>query len=100
MAIDGVYLVEMDTPMGKQAAKLSLKTSGDVLSGTMENPMGKAEFAGGTVKGGDIVCKMELDTPIGKMTLKCTGNVQGSDISGEVSIGGFGSFPYKGKKVA
>jgi hypothetical protein len=100
MAIDGVYQVEMNTPMGKQQAKLILKTSGNSLSGTMENPLGNAEFSGGTINGADIAWKVELQTPIGKMSLNCKGNIQGSEITGEVVVGSFGSFPFTGKKAA
>jgi hypothetical protein len=99
MSVDGTYKVEIDTPMGKQEAKITLKTSGNSLSGTMENPMGNASFSGGTVNGSDVSWKAEVSSPMGKLTLAFTGKVNGSDISGEVSIGAFGSSPFKGKRV-
>ena len=40
MAIDGTYKIEIDTPMGKQEATLTLKTAGDKLSGTAESAYG------------------------------------------------------------
>ena len=39
MAIDGTYNVEIDTPMGKQESKLTLKTDGDKVSGSMDSPI-------------------------------------------------------------
>ena len=54
MAVDGTYKIEIDTPMGKQEAKLTLKTAGEKLSGTMESSLGKTDFSGGTVKGNAV----------------------------------------------
>jgi hypothetical protein len=99
MAIDGIYQVEIDTPMGKQASKLTLKTDGDKLSGTMESPMGTMEFSGGKISGDNVSWEMEISSPMGKMNLVYNLKVSGDDISGEVKAGDFGSSPLKGKRA-
>lgn len=99
MAVDGTYNVEIDTPMGKQESKLTLKTDGDALSGTMESPMGTIEFSGGKVNGDDISWEMEISSPMGNMNLEYNLKVSGDDISGEVKAGSFGSSPLKGKRA-
>jgi len=99
MAVDGKYKIEIDTPMGKQEATLTLKSTGAKLSGAIDTSMGKADFDNGTVKGNDISWNMEIDSPMGKMALAYKGKVAGSDISGEVQVGNFGSSPFKGKKI-
>jgi hypothetical protein len=98
MAIDGTYKIEIDTPMGKQEATLTLKTAGDKLSGTTESMMGKTDFTG-TVKGDIVTWDMDISSPMGQMKLEYTGKVTGNDISGEVKAGNFGSSPFKGKKI-
>ena len=100
MAIDGTYNVEVDSPMGKQASKLTLKTDGNALSGSMDVPMGgMKEFSGGTVNGDEITWSMELDSPMGKMNLEHKAKVTGDEISGEVKAGNFGTMPFKGKRA-
>jgi hypothetical protein len=100
MAIDGTYNVEIDTPMGKQTAKLTLKTEGSALSGSMDSPIGGVnEFSGGTVSGDEVTWSIELDSPMGKMNLEQKATVTGDEISGEVKAGDFGSMPFKGKRI-
>jgi len=99
MAVDGTYKIEIDTPMGKQESKLTLKAAGAKLSGTMESSFGTTKFTGGTVKGNDVSWNMEIDSPMGKMKLDYKGKVAGNDISGDVKAGDFGTSPFKGKRV-
>lgn len=99
MAVDGTYKIEIDTPMGKQESKLTLKSDGAKLSGAMESSFGKNDFTGGAVKGNEVSFSMEITSPMGKMKLDFKGKVAGNDISGEVKAGDFGSSPFKGKKV-
>lgn len=99
MAVDGTYNVEIDTPMGKQESKLTLQTDGSALSGTMENPMGKLGFSGGTVSGDGVAWEVEITGPMGRMNLGYKLKVSGDDISGEVRLGDFGSAPLKGKRA-
>ena len=98
MAVDGTYKIEVDTPIGKQEATLTLKTDGDKLSGTAESTMGKNEFTG-TVKGDTLTWTMDINSPMGEMKLEYTAKVTGDDIAGEVSVGTFGSSPFKGKRI-
>jgi hypothetical protein len=98
MAIDGIYNIEIDTPMGKQEAKLVIKTEGSKITGTMENSMGKNDITG-SVKNNELSWGMELNSPMGSMNLEFSGKVTGNEISGEVKIGSFGVSPFKGNKV-
>ncbi len=98
MAVDGIYRIEIDTPMGKQEAAVTLKTAGDKLTGTAESAMGKNDF-NGSVKDNDVSWSFEIASPMGNMKLDFKGKISGNDISGEVSLGGFGNAPFKGKKV-
>jgi len=98
MAVDGTYNIEIDTPMGKQESKLTLKTDGTALTGSMDSPMGSMDFTG-TVNGDELSWSMEINSPMGNMKLDYKGKVAGDEISGEVKAGDFGSSPFKGKKV-
>jgi hypothetical protein len=99
MAIDGTYKIEIDTPMGKQESRLTLKAGGTKLSGTMESPFGTNAFSGGSVKGDEVAWSLEISSPMGNLKLDYKGEVKGNDISGEVKAGNFGTSPFKGKRV-
>lgn len=99
MAVDGTYELEIETPIGTQSAKLTLKTDSNALSGFVESQLGNKDFSGGSVNGDEISCEMEIESPIGKMDLEFHGKVTGDDIAGEVKMGDFGSSPFKGKRV-
>lgn len=98
MAIDGVYEVEGDTPMGKLEEKWTFKTKGKVLAARLEGPMGTVEVTG-KVNGNQFSWDSDVESPMGKMRLSCNGKVTGSDISGDIKAGEFGTSPFKGKKV-
>jgi hypothetical protein len=99
MAIDGVYKVEIESPMGNQEITLTLKTDGNKLSGSTESSFGKADFTDGTVNGDEFNFKMKISGPGGDMVIEYTGRVSGNEVSGSAKMGDFGSVTYKGKKV-
>jgi hypothetical protein len=99
MAIDGTYNIEIDTPMGSRPGKLTLKTKGKELSGSLAAEEGQQSFTGGTVSGNEFAFSTELTTPMGKITLGFKGKVAGNEISGQVQAGEFGSSSFKGKKA-
>jgi hypothetical protein len=99
VAVEGKYQIEIDTPMGKQESKLTLKSEGAKLSGSMESAFGTSQFSGGMVNGDEVAWSMEISSPMGNLTLEYRGKVAGNEISGEVKAGNFGTSPFKGKRV-
>jgi hypothetical protein len=98
MSVDGTYLVEINTPIGKQEGKLILKAEGARLTGRVEASLGQKDFTG-TVNGNDVAWTVEISTPLGKMKLDFKGTVNGSAISGEVKTGSFGTSKFTGSKI-
>ena len=98
MAVDGTYNIEIDSPIGKQVAKLTLKSAGEKLSGTMVSSLGNTSF-NGAVKSNAFAWNMEINSPMGKMWLTLKGKVAGNDISGRVTAGNLGTFLFKGKRA-
>ena len=99
MAVDGTYNIETTTPRGTQTSKLTLKSDGKTLSGSLEGPRGTQAFSGGTVSGNDVAWSVTVSSPMGSMKIDYKGTVKGNEISGTVQMGQFGSAPFKGKKV-
>ena len=100
MAVDGTYDTEVATPMGKQTAKLTLKSSGNVLSGTLASSLGTVNFDGGKVDGDSVAWSVNVSGPMGQMKLDYSGKVEGDNISGTVQLGQYGSAPFTGKRAA
>jgi hypothetical protein len=98
MSVDGTYNIEINTPIGKQQGKLTLKEEGDKLTGRVEASLGEKNFTG-TVNGNNIAWSMEFSSPMGKMKLDFKGTISGKVISGEVKAGSFGTSTFSGSKI-
>jgi len=99
MAVDGTYNINLETPMGNRAGKLTLKTDGGSLSGTFAAEGSENTFTGGTVSGEEIAFMVQVSTPMGQINLNFKGTVSGDAISGQVQAGEFGSFPFNGTRA-
>ena len=99
MAVDGTYDIEMTTPMGKRTSKVTLKSSGNTLSGTVASDLGTVNFDGGTADGDSVAFSMNVSGPMGQMKLDYSGKVEGDNISGTVQLGQYGSAQFTGKRV-
>jgi len=97
MAVDGTYNITMTTPMGPQQAKLTLKSDGNSLSGTMVTSMGTDNFKG-TINGNDLQWTAQATTPMGPITFKVKATVDGDKIKGE-SASAFGLSTFEGTKA-
>lgn len=98
MAVDGTYSIELDTPHGKRANKLTLKADGNSLSGSFSGDLGTQPFDGGTVTGDKVAWSVQINGPMGQVKLDFTGTINGDEISGQVQLGSFGSSEFKGTR--
>ena len=82
--VDGEWVFTMPTPNGDMDAKLTLKTTGKVLTGTFvfaENR--RLEISDGTIEGNQMKFIVKRDRPSGGfMVYKMTGTVEGDQIKG------------------
>ena len=99
MAVDGTYNIEINTPMGNQTVKLTLKADGDSLSGSSSGQQGEQSFDGGTVSGNEATWTIQVSGQMGQMKLDFKATVTGDEISGQVQLGSFGSANFKGTRV-
>lgn len=98
MAVDGNWNITMSTPMGDRNATLTLKSSGNTLTGTQSAEGHSTEIFDGTANGDDVAWKASITNPM-SLTLVFTGKISGNTISGEMGIGPMGSFPFKGTRA-
>jgi len=98
MAVDGNWNITLSTPLGDREATLALTSNGGVLTGKQAADGNEADIVDGTVNGNDVAWKASITNPM-PLTLAFSGKVDGDSISGDVSIGPMGSFPFKGKRA-
>ena len=83
MSADGTWKLSMQTPIGERRSTLALQSSGGALTGKMTSEDGTST---------DI-----YENPM-PLTLAFTATVDGDKISGTVSAGAIGSWPFTGSK--
>jgi hypothetical protein len=98
MAVDGNWNLVVRSPIGDRKSTLRLTSAGGRLTGTQGDDSNSAEIFDGTVSGNDVAWKLTVTTPM-SLTLKFTGEVAGDAISGVMSVGLMGNYPFTGKRA-
>jgi hypothetical protein len=98
MSIDGTYQVTVKTPLGKQKGKLTIRSSGDILSGSLETSKGTTHFSDGSINGNHIQFQAETKTAMGPFDVAYKATVEGDRLSGEASMP-LGTAPMEGTKI-
>ena len=96
--VDGSWNVVVNSPMGDQAATLTVNSNGDSFTGTFSGAMGTTEVADGKVNGDTITFSIDITVPM-PMTLTGEATVSGDSIDGSVTAGAYGSFPLSGTRA-
>jgi hypothetical protein len=99
MAVDGIWKITVDTPMGTQQGTLTLKTDGATLTGSQQSSTGGTmPVLNGKVDGNKLTWQSEMTQPFAvKLAFEVT--VNGDSMTGEVKAGGFGSSALKGVRA-
>jgi hypothetical protein len=84
--------------MGAQKVTLTLKASGNTLTGSQAGAQGTMDISEGKVDGNNVSWSANITSPM-PMKLETTGTVEGNKISGNVKAGAFGSFPFSGERA-
>jgi len=84
MAVNGTYIIPVETPIGRVEITLILKVNGKSLSGCTRAFSAEAPFKAGSVNGNDFTFTVSEMTPIGPVDLEYAGTVEGDKINGQV----------------
>lgn len=98
MTVDGTWNITMQTPLGVREAKLTLSTSGAMLTGTLAADAGTTEIADGMVDGNKASWKADITDPMA-LTLEFSATIEGDMLSGTVRLGMFGKAPLSGTRA-
>ena len=96
--VDGSWNTVAKTPMGDQAAVLTVSSSGDSFTGTFSGAMGNTEVKDGKVDGDRLTFSIDITVPM-PMTLTGDVTVDGDALNGTVTAGAFGAFPLTGTRA-
>jgi hypothetical protein len=97
MAAEGTWNVVMNTPIGERKAALTLKGAG-ALSGTLAAEGNTTQIFDGNETGNAVSFKAAIKNPM-PLTLEFSGTIDGGKISGTVSAGAIGSWPFSGSRA-
>lgn len=98
MSADGTWKLSMQTPIGERKSTLALQTAGGALTGKLTGEEGNAtDIYEGKLDGSSASWKADIKNPM-PLTLAFSGTVDGDKISGTVSAGAIGSWPFSATK--
>lgn len=95
--VDGSWNTVTKSPMGDQQAVLTVQSAGDSFTGTFSGGLGTTEISDGKVDGDTLRFALDITVPM-PMTLTVEATVEGDSLNGQVTAGGFGSFPITGTR--
>jgi hypothetical protein len=96
--VDGSWNTVAKTPMGDQAATLTVASAGDTFTGKYSGAMGDVEVKNGKVNGDTLNFQVDITVPM-PLTLDIEATVDGDAINGTVTAGMFGAFPLNGSRA-
>ena len=96
--VDGCYRLAIQTPMGPIDGKVTLKSNGNNLMGTLECMGMKNSFNNGTVNGNQCSFSGNFNTPMGEISYQVKGVVKGDILAVNVQSNK-GSFQLQGKRI-
>lgn len=98
MSADGTWKLSMQTPIGERKSTLALQGAGGTLTGKLTGEEGNStDIYEGKLDGNAASWKADIKSPM-PLTLAFSGTVDGDKISGTVSAGAIGSWPFTGTK--
>lgn len=97
--VDGVWDVSVQTPIGKQKVKLTLKSDGNVLSGALDGAEGRNEITEGTIDGSTVFFRASIKRPV-KVKISYKAKIDGENMIGTAKTPLLPTINFSGVRVA
>jgi hypothetical protein len=98
MAADGDWKLVLETPMGPQEARLTVKTkSATAFDGVLDGESGQQTFEG-AIDGDTLIWQTEISVPVA-LVIDFTATVDGDTMSGSAQLGMFGAAALSGARA-
>ena len=95
--VSGMWMLNVESPMGREDIVARLEQTGTALSGAM-NSNGVDVPLRGDIRGDAIQFDMTLDVRGSPLTFKYNGTVQGDAMTGTVQFGPMGTGKFSGRR--
>jgi hypothetical protein len=92
-SVDGNWEAKIVSPQGERVAPISLKQSGETITGKM----GPYDITG-TIKGSDVTLKYTVKFQDNDLPITMTGKLNGDAMAGKADFGGFAEGEWSAKK--
>ncbi|HEY4545695.1 MAG TPA: hypothetical protein VIG90_04610 [Pedomonas sp.] len=99
MAIDGLWKLNITSPLGPMESELSVTSSDGALTGVQRAAGDERAIYNGSVDGNAVVWSVDITQPM-PITLIFKGSMDGDRLSGQAQAGSFGAFPFEGTRSA
>jgi hypothetical protein len=96
--VDGSWNTVTKSPLGDQQAVLTVASDGDSFTGSFVGGLGSTDITDGKIDGDTLHWSLDISVPM-PMTLTVEAVIDGDTLNGNVTAGGFGSFPITGTRA-
>jgi imidazolonepropionase-like amidohydrolase len=98
-AVGGSWALTSNSPQGAIESTLTIQQQGGTFSGTMSSQMlGTTPVSDGVITGKKVTWSVTVTFGGQSFTISYAGDVEGTKMTGTVTAGSFGSFPFSGEK--
>jgi imidazolonepropionase-like amidohydrolase len=99
ISVGGAWAITSNSPQGSIESTLTIQQSGNGFTGSMASQMmGTTPVADGMIAGKKVTWSVTVTFGGQSITISYAGEVEGSRMTGTVTAGSFGSFPFTGEK--
>jgi hypothetical protein len=96
--VAGDWTLTIESQLGSQDSKLSLRQNGTVLTGLFDSPMGSADCTG-EIQGENIKFGFDFDAQGMSLRIDFVGTTDGESMKGTAIFGSFGEGTFVGKRM-
>ena len=98
-AVGGTWTITSNSPQGSIESTLTIQQQGTAFTGSMTSQMmGTTQVTDGAIAGKKVTWSVTVTIGGQSFTISYAGEVEGSRITGTVTTGSVGSFPFAGEK--
>jgi imidazolonepropionase-like amidohydrolase len=96
--VAGTWDITVTTPNTSYPSTLVLTQNGSTFGGTMSTEMGSTAINGGSIEGRHLIWTAQIQIQGQETALSYSADVTGNRITGNVTAGEMGTFPFTGEK--
>ena len=99
VALGGAWSITSNSPQGAIESTLTVQQQGNAFTGSMASQMtGTTPVTDGVITGKKVTWSVTVAIGGQSVTISYAGEVEGNKMTGTVTAGSFGSFPFTGEK--